>query len=229
MDVGGAVTNWTWDHSIGALLKGLWTPVGHGCMVIAAALLTGSLFVRHKTWKLGVVVTVVVLIFGNTVWPIQPAVAVIAATGKNAWARATSGDGTHVSLTCGGVEPVLATIRTMESGGNYAAEAAGVATASGAYQFTDGTWNGYGGFSHAADAPPSIQDERARGDVTRFMAEHNNDVGVIPVLWYIGHLPSAGEWDAVPWASQGNTLTPRQYQSKWLKQYERQTAACSGG
>ncbi|HEY8547174.1 MAG TPA: transglycosylase family protein [Acidimicrobiales bacterium] len=47
-----------------------------------------------------------------------------------------------------------------ESGGDYKAENP-TSTASGKYQFLDSTWNGYGGYQHASDAPPAVQDAKA--------------------------------------------------------------------
>jgi hypothetical protein len=36
-----------------------------------------------------------------------------------------------------------------------------ISTASGYYQFVDGTWAGHGGYSHASSAPKAVQDARA--------------------------------------------------------------------
>ena len=116
---------------------------------------------------------------------------------------------------------VLATIRTVESGGNYQARAAG-STASGAYQFLDATWANYAGYPHAADAPTEVQDARAAIEVDVILAAHHGDVSAIAVVWYIGHVPGDGsaEWDMIPNPTGGNTLTPRQYQQHWLTTYD---------
>jgi hypothetical protein len=111
---------------------------------------------------------------------------------------------------------ILATIRYMESRGNYLAPP-NKGRASGAYQFITSTWNNYAGYRDAYLAPPAIQDERAAADVTKFLAQWNNDVSMIPVMWY---LPSAAQYvdrmDIVPVPTAGNVLTVREYQQRWL-------------
>jgi murein DD-endopeptidase MepM/ murein hydrolase activator NlpD len=121
----------------------------------------------------------------------------------------------------GPVSAVLATIRQLESGGDYTAQAAG-SSASGAYQFLDTTWNHYGGYPRAADAPPDIQDAKATEHVAHILDSNGNDTAAVPIVWYIGHLPPPGspEWDTTPAPQAGNTLTPRQYQQRWLAAYQ---------
>jgi hypothetical protein len=115
------------------------------------------------------------------------------------------------------VPAILATIRERESSGNYQAQA-DESSASGAYQFTDGSWSGYGGYTHASDAPPAVQDAAAGEHVAGILAAHGNDPAAVPVVWYLGYLPAPDDpaWDTVP---AGNRLTPRQYQQAWLATY----------
>ena len=54
---------------------------------------------------------------------------------------------------------ILATIRHMETGGNYTVAVA-TSTASGAYGFLDSSWGGYGGYARAKDAPPGCRTPR---------------------------------------------------------------------
>jgi hypothetical protein len=61
---------------------------------------------------------------------------------------------------------ILEKIKFCESGGNYQA-ANRSSTASGAYQFLDSTWAGYGGFSRALYAPAGVQDQKARDTFAR--------------------------------------------------------------
>lgn len=140
---------------------------------------------------------------------------------------AAGGDGRLANAGCAtdaNLAPVLSTIRALESGGDYTAEAAG-STASGAYQFVDGTWNGFGGYDRALGAPPQLQDLKASEMVRAVLDEHENRIGAIPVVWYIGHLPEDGssEWDRVPAPDAGNVLTPREYRERWLEEYETQS------
>lgn len=63
-----------------------------------------------------------------------------------------------------GLTAYLHALRVHESGNNYGARGHPGRSASGAYQYVDGTWGGYGGYRHASDAPQSVQDARARAD-----------------------------------------------------------------
>jgi hypothetical protein len=129
----------------------------------------------------------------------------------------------------GSVDVVLLTIRTLESGGDYTAEATG-STASGAYQFLDSSWARYGGYQRAADAPPAVQDAKAVELITSVLDRYSGDIGAVPVVWYIGYVPPDGApaWDTVPAPQAGNTLTPREYQTRWLGKYD-ELAATNGG
>ncbi len=60
-----------------------------------------------------------------------------------------------------GQDVTLEAIARCESGGDYEAENP-TSTASGKYQVLDSTWDGYGGYERASDAPPEVQEAWAR-------------------------------------------------------------------
>ena len=139
------------------------------------------------------------------------------------------GDGRLATAACAtdaNLAPMLVTIRTIESAGDYTAQAAG-SSASGAYQFIDATWAGYGGYRRAADAPVELQDQKAADMVRTILTAHDNSVAAVPVVWYLGRLPAENspEWDAIPAPEAGNRLTPREYQARWITQYDTESAS----
>ncbi|MCZ7537272.1 MAG: peptidoglycan DD-metalloendopeptidase family protein [Acidimicrobiia bacterium] len=91
----------------------------------------------------------------------------------------------------GEIDAILATIRTLESGADYTARASG-SSASGAYQFTDATWAGWGGYTTAWQAPPYVQDQKAIAQVQAILDANDGDVSAIGVVWFLGHLPRTG-------------------------------------
>jgi TP901 family phage tail tape measure protein len=123
----------------------------------------------------------------------------------------------NTSTPAGPMARILKTIRTLESGGNYQARNK-YSTASGAYQYVNGTWNNYGGYANAAMAPASVQDARAASDVRRFLASYNNDLRAVPGNWYNPAVFASGNWDKE--MGYGNPLTMRKYIAKWMGVYD---------
>jgi hypothetical protein len=138
-----------------------------------------------------------------------------------------SGHLAHDPYSCGNIAVILDTIRTLESGGNYQAKAPG-STASGAYQYIDATWQTWARrtlgpaairYPTARSAPVGIQDQVAAANVADILEQHDNNVAVVPLIWY---LPAAlDDPDLIDRVPAGNTLTPRQYQTRWLTTYHR--------
>ena len=131
--------------------------------------------------------------------------------------RATAEETANLPPIPADVEKILATIRTQESGGNYGAQNPS-STASGAYQFIDGTWQAltakYGigtSYPKAKLAPPEIQDAVAANYVQEILQQAGGDVSKVPLAWYTGNIQ--GQSNAV---SQSEVAA---YQRKWLNTY----------
>lgn len=93
------------------------------------------------------------------------------------------------------LDSFMTSIRAIESGGGVLGRADYTIVnpksgASGAYQFIDSTWANYKGFAHAKDAPPAIQDERAKQLMTSYFQSYG-DWGVVAAAWHGG--PKAAE------------------------------------
>ena len=134
------------------------------------------------------------------------------------------GNGSGAAAACGELAVILDTIRTIESGSDYSSPP-NRGGASGAYQYIDSTWAAFEGYESAYLAPPEVQDARAAGDVQRILAEYG-DVAFVPVVWYWPRAATdPSQLDIVPMPSAGNTLTVREYQTKWLAEYAVKSAA----
>lgn len=82
-------------------------------------------------------------------------------------------------------------------------------TASGAYQYTDPTWAGYGGYHSAALAPRAIQDQRAQADIAASLNKYGGDAFKAIAHHY---LPAAASnpatWSQPYKLPNGHTVAP---------------------
>jgi hypothetical protein len=124
------------------------------------------------------------------------------------------------------VNAILDTIKGRESGHDYSAENATPGqSASGGYQFIDSTWQGlskkYGigtEYSHAADAPQEVQDAVASNYVKEILADNNNDVTKVPLVWYTGNASGKMTEKQV---AVNKGLTAAEYQYNWMRAFNR--------
>ncbi len=130
-----------------------------------------------------------------------------------------NGESATAPYACGQLGVILDTIRTLESGGNYEIRNTN-ASAAGAYQYITSTWRYWAEqadvstdtYPTADTAPPHIQDQVAGVNVTSILADNDNNVETVPVVWYYpAALGNDTIMDQIPAPSAGNTLSVREY------------------
>lgn len=90
---------------------------------------------------------------------------------------------------------IQAAIRKYESNDNYQAQNP-EGSASGAYQYTDDTWNNYDGKKHAKEASPEVQDRRMMQDLrARDKLYHGDIEMIIAAHYYPKWAGDKSKWD----------------------------------
>lgn len=132
-----------------------------------------------------------------------------------------NGFGIHPDLNLDHVTSFLMNaLKTHESAGNYDAKNPH-STASGGYQVTNGSWNNFGGYPRAVDAPPQVQDAWAKQNISSNLKRYGGDPFKATVAhYYPAWAGSPEKWDSVPTDKMGKPIpgaeTPAQYASKVL-------------
>jgi len=113
------------------------------------------------------------------------------------WSGFEGGLGNFSGGTQADVDRYLAALRQVESSGNYNARSK-ISSASGAYQYIDSTWGGYGGYQRAYQAPKHIQDQRARQDALNQFNRYGNWEQVAAHHFYPAWAGDKSKWNNAP-------------------------------
>jgi hypothetical protein len=143
-----------------------------------------------------------------------------------------------VNAPAGSTQAILETLKSKESAGSggYAADAKvsnpnSRSSASGAYGYTDATWQSYTKLSgigtqytRAVDAPPDVQDAVAAYNVKDILDHNNNDLTALANVWYTGK--ASGNMTAEQIAANPG-LTSTTYSADFLKRYNQITGTAN--
>lgn len=127
-------------------------------------------------------------------------------------------DGYGVSGGPVDIDRALRTIKHFESsGGDYKAVNKH-SNAGGAYQFLPDTWDNYGGYRYAHQAPKEVQDRKAREHIQQILSDYDNNLRAIPGVWYSPAIWRSGDLDRRP-DGKGNKYTVLAYINMWVEAY----------
>jgi len=107
-----------------------------------------------------------------------------------------------------------------ESGMDYTNTGNGTHGASGAYQYEPGTWNNYGGYKYAYQAPPAVQDAKMRADVMAHYKEFGGDwTKVAAAHFYPAWANHPELWNQIPTGPGSNNPTMTAYVNDVMKRF----------
>lgn len=123
------------------------------------------------------------------------------------------------------IDAFLYAMRMVESNNNYKANS-GVSSASGAYQYIASTWNNYQGYRTAAQAPPAVQDARAREDFQRDFNKYQDWEKVAAAHLYPAWANDKSKWNQAP--GRGNPSV-REYVNRVMKHFNSAKSSGNSG
>lgn len=173
-----------------------WARGGH------VAIYAGNGYIFHSA-RPGTVVGMRKLFNGEKVYAVSLNIPDAARPTSTARPMSTRSSGSKAGANA--VNNYLAALRRQESSNNYRARSK-YSTASGAYQYTNSTWNNYGGYSRAYLAPPAVQDRRAREDAIRKFQRYGNWETVAASHLYPAWATNRAMWNRRPGGSFNPTV-----------------------
>lgn len=96
--------------------------------------------------------------------------------------------------------------------------------ASGAYQFIDSTWGGYGGYKHAYEAPPEVQDAKARELMASYYESFGHRWDLVAAAWQGGPGTAAKAMKDPSYLSRigDSNITTQEYVNRVMAAYGKQ-------